>query len=54
MFHGELSHDDNNPVEYMDNDLMQMFKTMKDSGFLDNTLLIVMGDHGARYSKVRR
>ena len=22
--------------------------------FLDNTLLIVMGDHGARYSKVRQ
>lgn len=52
-FHVELSHWDNNPVEYMDADIVEFLTFLRDDGHLRNTLLIIMGDHGARYSRVR-
>lgn len=52
-FHGELSHNDNNPVQYLDKDLHRFLWQMKQQNFLNNTLLIIMSDHGARYSNVR-
>lgn len=52
-FHGELSHNDNNPVQYLDKDFVHFLKKMQQRNFLNNTLLIVMSDHGARYSNVR-
>ena len=52
-FMSELTHWDNNPGEYMDNDLLKFLKYFEKSGFLDNTLLMLMADHGARYSRVR-
>ena len=52
-FIGELSHADNNPAQHIDRDLVALLQTLKKNGALDNTLLVVMGDHGARYSKVR-
>ena len=53
MFGSELTHWDNNPGEYMDEDFVRLFKFLKLKGHLENTVLIVFGDHGARYSKVR-
>ncbi|XP_045199770.2 uncharacterized protein LOC123554018 [Mercenaria mercenaria] len=53
MFGSELTHWDNNPGEYMDDDFVGLFKFLKLKGHLENTVLIVFGDHGARYSKVR-
>ena len=53
-FMGELSHNDNNPAEYADAAVVEMLEELRTSGGLDNTLVIVMGDHGARYSKVRQ
>ncbi|XP_060078647.1 uncharacterized protein LOC132558133 [Ylistrum balloti] len=52
-FMSELTHWDNNPGEYIDNDLLKFLKYFEKSNFLDNTLLILMSDHGARYSRVR-
>lgn len=48
-FHGELSHDSINLVGVADDDLAAWMKDLKTSGTLDNTLLIMMSDHGNRY-----
>ena len=53
-FESDLSHDDNNPAEYFDQDLMELLEYMRLAKHLDNTVFILMGDHGARYSKVRK
>ncbi|XP_062584168.1 uncharacterized protein LOC134245948 [Saccostrea cucullata] len=53
-FLAELTHWDNNPGEYLDVDFVNSLKVFSKLGFLDNTLLIVMGDHGARYGRIRR
>ncbi|KAJ8310199.1 hypothetical protein KUTeg_012064 [Tegillarca granosa] len=52
-FMSELTHWDNNPGEYLDQDLLNFLKLFKSSRYLDDTLLIMMSDHGARYSRVR-
>jgi hypothetical protein len=53
ILHGELTHADNNPGEYIDIDLVKFLVALKSGHYLDNTLLVVMSDHGARYSTVR-
>lgn len=53
MFGSELTHWDNNPGEYMDEDFVELLTFLKNDGHLENTVLIVFADHGARYSKVR-
>ncbi|GJQ86031.1 hypothetical protein Trydic_g14975, partial [Trypoxylus dichotomus] len=52
-FHGELSHDDYNLIGAADNDLLDFLKNLEKSGILDNTVLILMADHGPRFSKIR-
>lgn len=50
-FHGELSHDDYNQVQAADGDLEAWMHDLKTSGTLDNTILIIMSDHGHRYGR---
>ncbi|KAK6111077.1 hypothetical protein QQG55_42215 [Brugia pahangi] len=52
-FHSVLSHDDVNLVEVADEDTMLNLKKLKESGTLDNALVIVMADHGHRFAKFR-
>ncbi|ENN76196.1 hypothetical protein YQE_07164, partial [Dendroctonus ponderosae] len=52
-FHGELSHDDYNLIEVADHDTMNLLKDLKESGALNNTILIIMADHGHRFADVR-
>uniref|UniRef100_A0A1I7VZ31 DUF229 domain-containing protein n=1 Tax=Loa loa TaxID=7209 RepID=A0A1I7VZ31_LOALO len=52
-FHSVLSHDDVNLVEVADEDTMLNLKKLKESGALDNALVIVMADHGHRFAKFR-
>lgn len=47
-FHGELSHDDYNLVGYADAELENFLKDLQESGILNNTLLIMLSDHGHR------
>lgn len=47
-FHCELSHDSFNQVKSADDDLLELVKWMNSEGHLNNTLLIVMSDHGHR------
>ncbi|CAL1293248.1 unnamed protein product [Larinioides sclopetarius] len=52
-FHGELSHDDYNLVGYADSDLEIFLKDLQESGILNNTLLIMLSDHGHRFASIR-
>lgn len=47
-FHGELSHDSINLVGAADSDLYDWLKKLQLDGVLNNTLLIMMSDHGNR------
>ncbi|ESP05359.1 hypothetical protein LOTGIDRAFT_181204 [Lottia gigantea] len=52
-FHSEISHDDNNRIELFDEDVYLWLKSLEDKGHLNNTMLIFMSDHGARFSQFR-
>ncbi|PFX24499.1 uncharacterized protein LOC111331587 [Stylophora pistillata] len=52
--HAVISHDDQNTIGYSDDDLKTILQTMENESFLNNTLLIIFGDHGARFSNVRK
>lgn len=48
-FHGELSHDSYNDIGVVDDDLYSWVKDLHDLGHLNNTVLILMSDHGHRF-----
>lgn len=50
-FHGELSHDFSNKVSVSENDLVEWLEWFEKSGYLNNTMLVFMSDHGQRYNK---
>ncbi|XP_046607068.1 uncharacterized protein LOC124298720 isoform X2 [Neodiprion virginianus] len=52
-FHGELSHDSYNDIGAADDDVYQWIKSLNDSGHLNNTVLIMMSDHGHRFAEIR-
>lgn len=52
-FHGELSHDSINLVGVADDDLERWLRGLNTNGLLENTLLVVMSDHGNRFAEVR-
>lgn len=51
-FHGELSHDYANKVSVAENDLVEWLEWFQKSGYLNNTMLIFMSDHGQRYTTI--
>lgn len=53
MHQGLLSHDDINLVEVEDNDLAQLLRDMREKGELDDSVVIIMADHGHRFAKLR-
>lgn len=53
-FFADTTHNDFNAAQYIDNDLLNFMKDFKNKGYLENSLLIVMGDHGWRYGKFRQ
>ena len=52
-FHSETSHDDNNMVQVVDKDTKEFLEFLENNGYLNRTILILMSDHGARFSDVR-
>ena len=49
-----FSHNTINDVKKNEPDVLAFLKDFKAKGYLENTLLIVMGDHGLRYGEVRK
>ena len=54
LFQSELSHDSINSLQVADDDIVDFLKDMNRRGHLDDTLLILMSDHGARFTSVRQ
>lgn len=56
LFHfaGEISHNDFNSVQLIDEGLLEFMTGFNSKGYLNNTLLIVLGDHGWRYGDFRQ
>ncbi|XP_020613792.1 uncharacterized protein LOC110052015 [Orbicella faveolata] len=52
--HAVISHQDLNPIGYVDDDLKSVLQTMKNENFLKNTMLVIFGDHGIRFSGLRK
>ena len=52
-FFSELSHDNNNPIALMDDENVKFLASIQDQGILDNTVFIMMSDHGIRYGPLR-
>ena len=50
LLHSEMSHDGLHELQLVDKDTETFLRGMNASGYLDNTLLILMSDHGARFS----
>jgi hypothetical protein len=49
-----LSHDDLNEIQVADSDFEKMFLKMHQEGQLNNTIVVVLGDHGNRFSRLRQ
>ena len=54
MFHAELSHGKLTMLQAMDDGIVDFLKDMNEGGYLDDTLLVMMADHGARFTSVRQ
>ncbi|CAK1594881.1 unnamed protein product [Parnassius mnemosyne] len=52
-FIADITHDDFNMISTADDDLVHFLRSFQRSGNVEDTLLMVMGDHGPRYAKVR-
>jgi hypothetical protein len=53
-FLAEISHNNFNKVQLIDNDLLKFLTEFKKKGYLNNTLLMLLGDHGARFGDFRQ
>ena len=52
-FHAEISHDDFNLVQIMDDDLVEWLGKLEELNVFNTSIVIFMSDHGARFSKMR-
>ncbi|XP_072394029.1 uncharacterized protein [Diabrotica undecimpunctata] len=53
FWENSISHDDLNLPRVGDDDYYSMFKSFEEYGYLNNTILFVMSDHGIRTGKIR-
>ena len=52
-FLSSISHNNMNSLKAAQGYILQFFKSIREQGFLDNTILMVFGDHGIRYGDAR-
>ena len=52
-FLAEYSHSFTNKLKWADEDLRNFLEYLKTKGHLDNALLVLMSDHGARFASIR-
>ena len=53
MLASDMVHYNINGIQYADDDLAEVLSQTKGSGVLNNTVLIIMADHGSRYGDIR-
>ncbi|XP_078692551.1 uncharacterized protein LOC144922560 [Branchiostoma floridae x Branchiostoma belcheri] len=49
----QISHDDLNIIELVQQDLLNLLSGLYEEGHLENTILVVFSDHGPRYGNMR-
>uniref|UniRef100_A0A5S6R123 Sulfatase N-terminal domain-containing protein n=1 Tax=Trichuris muris TaxID=70415 RepID=A0A5S6R123_TRIMR len=54
QFHSAYSHDDVNMLSLADDTVKNHLKFLHENNHLNNTILVVMSDHGPRFSSIRR
>ena len=54
LHHSQLSHESDAYIEAMDDDLVSFLKLLQSQGHLQNTAILLISDHGHRYSASRR
>ncbi|KAK2157549.1 hypothetical protein LSH36_189g06091 [Paralvinella palmiformis] len=54
LFHSEYSHNSFSTLRLADGTLKKFLADMYTSGYLNNTMLVLMADHGARFVNVRQ
>ncbi|KPJ14844.1 hypothetical protein RR48_04329 [Papilio machaon] len=52
-FIADITHDDFNMISTADDHLVDFLRGFRQAGHMENTLLMVMGDHGPRYAYIR-
>lgn len=53
MWSTKLSHDDFNKMRWGDDSLVQLLEYLNTGNYLNNTALLILGDHGSRLDKIR-
>lgn len=53
LFHSDYSHDSSRLLQNADLDLLKQLKWMNETGVLNDSLVILMSDHGARFTNLR-
>lgn len=54
VFHSEFSHDNSDRLRLADDDLRRHLTSLRDSGHLERTVVVLMSDHGPRFDHSRR
>ncbi|XP_069105006.1 uncharacterized protein [Argopecten irradians] len=52
-FHSEYSHGNPNNLQWADGDFLNLLTFLNDHQYLNNTILILMSDHGSRFADIR-
>lgn len=52
-FFSDVCHNRLNDLSLVEDDLYEFLKNMKERHYLDNTMLIIFGDHGIRFGSIR-
>ena len=53
FFNSELTHEYNNLAQHYEPYLLEFLEYMKSKNYLNNTVVILMSDHGARFNRMR-
>ena len=53
FFYNKVSHDDTNVIQFVDNTLVTFFQRLHDDKLMENSMIVMFGDHGTRFDGIR-